>query len=154
MKETRFQEEEGKKPNCNKVEKEIQGIIFDFSKIHNKRYFAKKMYQVLSDPNRPADASSLQQRINIVRCLEKLLRTEFENTRDLKMKTQKYLINYEIRRTPVNERIKKARRKKRWTQKELAQHLGYKSHVPITYFEKGLRYPPEKVFQWLEEAKM
>lgn len=140
--------------NLNQITKKIQGVHIDAKGIHNKRYLVKKIYQTLTNPDRPTDSASFHWRVDAVRYLEKMLRTEFRNTKGFKRKIEKYLENYEIRRRPVNERIKKARKKKKWTQKELATHLSYKTHVPIVQFEKGYRYPPEKVFQWLEEERM
>ena len=79
-----------------------------------------------------------------------MLNTEFKNTRDLRQKVQKYLKGYEIRKGSTGERIQRARKKLGVTQKELAKELGYKNHTAIAQFEKGLRYPPGKVFKWLE----
>lgn len=134
--------------------KDIQGVKFDIRRIKDKRYVVKKLYQILTNPNNPTDANSFQWRVRTVSCLENLLNTQFTNTRDFKRKTKNYLKNYEVRKKPVTERIKKARKKNGWTQRELAKQLGFKSHVAIVNYEKGKRYPPRKVFQWLEEQGM
>lgn len=129
--------------------KRKQGVVNDITKIKNRRYFVKKAFQILTNPERPLDANSVQQTIVLVRHLENLLRIQFENTRGFRRKIENYLKNYEIRKGTAGDRIKKARKKSRLTQKELAKMLGYKTHVTILNYEKGKRYPDEKVFQWL-----
>lgn len=120
----------------------------------DNRYFVKKIYQILCDSNGSVDSFSTQWRVTAVISLEKLFKIEFKNTRDLRRRVEDYLKHYRIRKGSAGKRIKKARIKKKWTQKQLAGYLGYKSHVPIAYFEKGVRYPPDKVFQWLESEGM
>lgn len=134
--------------------KTVFGTQVDFRRIKEKRYLLKKTYQIISNPDRLLDSNSVHWRVNALRFLEHKLRTKFVNTRDLKRKIMDFLSDYEVRRIPVNVRIRKARKKKRWRQKDLANCLGYKCHVPISYFEKGLRYPPAKVFRWLKEVEM
>ena len=87
-------------------------------------------------------------------CLERLLKTQFTNTADFRQKVDSFLRGYEVRKADPPVRIKKARKKKKWTQQQLADHLGYKSHAAIAQLEKGLRFPPKKVFKWLEEVGM
>lgn len=132
--------------------KNIQGIKIDLRRINDKRYLVKKLYQIILDPDRPTDAASFQWRVNVIRCLENMLRTDFKNTRDFKRKIENYLNNYEIRKGSAADRIKKARKKLRLTQKQAAEHLGFKTHVTFVNYEKGKRYPPDKVFRWLEEV--
>ena len=132
--------------------KNIQGIRIDLRRINDKRYLVKKLYQIILDPDRPTDAASFQWRVNVIRCLENMLRTDFKNTRDFKRKIENYLNNYEIRKGSAADRIKKARKKLRLTQKQAAEHLGFKTHVTFVNYEKGKRYPPDKVFRWLEEV--
>lgn len=126
----------------------------DSTGVIDRRHLVKKLYQKISNLSRPLDTFSIQMRINEIRHLEKLMRTEFRNSRDMRRKIEDYQENYDARKMSVSRRIKKARKKKRLTQRELAELMGYKSHVPITYFEKGLRYPPDKVFHWLEQEGM
>ena len=132
--------------------KEIQGVEIDLRRIKDKRYFVKKLYQIISNPDRPTDADSFQWRLKAVKVLEKMLRTDFKNTRDFRRKVENYLKNYEIRKGSAAYRIKKARKKLRLTQKQAAEHLGFKTHVTFVNYEKGKRYPPDKVFRWLEEV--
>jgi DNA-binding XRE family transcriptional regulator len=133
------------------ITKEVQGIMIDLRRIDDKRYLVKKLYQILSNPNSPRDAYSVQVRTNIVQLLEKLQRTEFINTRDLRRKVDQYLGSYELRTRPVGEKIKRVRKKLKLTQAELAKHLGLSSRVQIAYLENGHRYPPSKIFKWLED---
>jgi len=132
----------------------VHGISVDYKRLIDKRYVVKKLCQILQNPDHPMDSVSTQWRISVVEFIENFFRSPFVNTRDFKSKTADYLNGYEIRRKPVSERIKKARKKKRWSQQELARQLGYKNHVSIAQFEKGLRYPPAKVFRWLDNEKM
>ena len=132
----------------------VQGISVDFKRLKDKRYLVKKLCQITQNPDHPIDSVSIQWRVSVVEFLEKFFRSPFTSTRDMKRKAEEYLNGYEIRRKPVGERIRKARKKNRWSQQELAKHLGYKNHVAIVQFERGLRYPPAKVFGWLEEEKM
>ena len=119
--------------------------------IIDKRYFARKVVQILVNPDGFNDTNSVQWRVLLVCCLENLLKTKFESTRDFKRKVGEYLKNFDGRRLPIGERIRKARKKLSWTQKQLADHLGFRRHVTISNYEKGLRYPPDKVFRWIEE---
>lgn len=130
----------------------IQGIKIDLRRINDKHYLIKKLYQIISNPERPTDPDSFQWRVNAVRFLEKALKTDFVNSRDFRRKIEDYLKNYEVRKGSAADRIKKARKKKKLTQKQLAEHLGFKTHVTIGNYEKGKRYPGEKVFEWLKEA--
>lgn len=132
----------------------VHGVAVDYKRLKDKRYEIKKLSQILHNPDHPMDPVSTQWRISAVEYLEKFFRSSFTCTRDMKRKTEDFLNGYEVRRKPVSERIKKARKKKRWSQQDLAQHLGYKNHVAIVQFEKGLRYPPAKVFRWLDNEKM
>ncbi len=132
----------------------IQGVSVDFRRMKDKRYVIKKLCQVIQNPDHPMDPISTQWRVSAIEFLEKFFKSSFSSTRDMKRKTEDYLNGFEVRKKPVAERIRKARRKKRWSQQELAKHLGYKNHVSIAQFEKGLRYPPAKVFRWLEDEKM
>ena len=131
--------------------KTVHGIKIDLRRIKDERYVVLKLCKIISNPDRPTDAYSLQWRICILRYLENYLRTIFSSSRDFKRKTESYLNGYEVRKKPIGDRIRRARKKKRWSQQELAQHLGYQSHVAVVLFERGLRYPPAKVFRWLEE---
>jgi DNA-binding transcriptional regulator YiaG len=122
--------------------------------LQDKHYVIKRAYQILFDSKRPTDPESANLVIEMLKWFEKMFHTEFKSTKELKEKLEDYLKDYDERRRPLSERIKKARKKNRWTQKELANHLSYKSHVSISQFEKGQRYPSKRVMQWLEEMGM
>lgn len=132
----------------------IHGVEFDKRRLDDKKYTIKKIYQALVKANSEAKDVPLLWRAMAVRYLEKELKTDFKNTRDMKQKVENYLVDYKLRKIPISQRIAKARKKRKLTQKELAKELGYKSHVPIAQFERGLRYPPDKVIQWIEQAGM
>ena len=132
----------------------VHGVRIDLRRIKNKKYFVSKLHQIVSNSTHPTDANSFQWRVSAVRYMEKVLKSEFSSSRDLRRKIERYLNGYDIRRGPVSQRIKRARKKKGWTQKQLAQHLGYKSHAAIAQFERGARYPTERIFKWLEEQGM
>lgn len=120
----------------------------------NTRYMVKKFYQAISNPNRPLEPLSIQWRIESIRKIEDLLKTQFVNSRDMRRKIEEHLKHFSFRRGSAGWRIKKARRKKKFTQLQLAEELGYKSRVPIAQFEADLRYPPDRVFVWLEAEGM
>lgn len=128
----------------------ISGIRVEKSRAQDKRFFLKKIYQLISDPNRATDSYSVAVRTDLVRYLEKTLRTEFKNTRDCREKMEKYLGGYDLRLRPPNERVKRARKKMGWTQKELAEYLGYSTHVAVHQFELGKRFPSARILQWVE----
>lgn len=52
----------------------------------------------------------------------------------------------------IGDRIKKAREKKGWTQKELAQQLGYESHMTIWRWENDDYPPPNRALMALERV--
>ena len=68
--------------------------------------------------------------------------------------TSMYLSGYDGRRLPVPQAIKRARKKLKLTQRQLAERLGFKDHTLISKYEKGQRVPSDKVIQWLKEGGM
>lgn len=131
-----------------------QGVEFEFSRLDDMRYFVKKSFQLINSQNTPTHSQAVQSRAYLIEWLEVCLNTRFQNTRDFRQKIGKYIQNYDARKRSPSERLKKARKKLGWTQKELAKFLGYTSHVSIAQFEMGKRYPSKKVFQWLKEVGM
>lgn len=119
-----------------------------------KRYLIKKAYQTITDRDRPIDPSSIQSRIDLIRHLGGTLRTNIINSRAFRLKIEAALENYRPSVTPVGVRLRKARKRNHLSQKQLAALLGFKSHVPITQYENGHRYPPTRVFQWLKDQGM
>lgn len=168
IKTSPFKEEQDKRLEklCDKHSLiEIAGMEVDIRKFRvHEIYFVKKAYEILNTPY----VGDLRWRINLVRCLENALKTKFASTRDLKKKVIGFLKRAKkgkvkrdvqtmrelqsIMKTP-GQRIEKARKKLRWTQEGLASYLGFKSKGTITNYEKDERYPPEKVFKWLEEIE-
>lgn len=137
--------------------KETQGVKFDIRRIKDKRYFVKKAYQIISNPDRPNDADSVQWRVLLVRCLEQMLKTEFRNTRDFKEKCKSFIkrskTEEDIRRS-VGKRIIRARKKLEWDQKKLAEFLGYRSRKTIQRYENDSVYPPIKILNWLKGVEV
>jgi len=138
----------------------IPSVEVDFSKIvalekikDNKRYFVKKVFDTLTSPDLPTDPNSVQLHIGAIRCLEKILSTQFKDTHDFKEKIARSLGGYDLRKTDPKERLKRARKKAGLTQKELATLLGYPSQVSIAHVEGGTRYPSKKMLEWLEKEE-
>lgn len=127
----------------------------DLGKIKdNRKYFVKKVFDILTSPDLPTDPNSVQFHIGAYRCLENILSTQFKNTHDFKEKIARYLGDYDLRKTEPKERLKRARKKAGLTQKDLAALLGFKSQVSIAHIEEGKRYPPKKVLEWLEKQEI
>jgi DNA-binding XRE family transcriptional regulator len=139
--------------------KEIQGVKIDLRRIKDKRYFVKKAYQIITNPNRPTDSDSFQGRTNLVRCLEYMLKTQFRNTRDFKEKCKDFLANTRTKEETENitrsagKRIMRARKKLKWTQGRLAKELGFKSRKTIQRYENESMYPSAKVSNWLNKVE-
>jgi len=53
----------------------------------------------------------------------------------------------------LGERIKKARKKLKWTQEELALFFGFQSKATIERYEKDLRCPEEKIIEWVKKVE-
>jgi DNA-binding transcriptional regulator YiaG len=132
----------------------IRGVEVDGSRLGDQKYFVKKAYQVLCSADRPSDSSSDQEHSGLVRELERRLKTEFNSTRDLNEKVEKYLAGYDLRKAEPSARLRRARKKLKLTQGELARRLGYTSHVPIANFERGKRPLTRRVSEWLESIGM
>jgi len=102
----------------------------------------KRIWLDLTNPDRPCDSASVDYRIGQIRYLEKLMRTEFASTADFRQHVDRYLSGYDGRRLPVPQAIKRARKKLKLTQRQLAELLGFKDH---TVFSQGKI--PEKIVQ-------
>ena len=130
-----------------------QGGNIDPKRSYGKKYFVKKFYQDICDPNRPMDADSVQLRIIDLCKVEKILRTKFKRSQDLRREVEAYLKKYKDRKESIGKRIRRARKKKGWTQEQLAKHLSISSRVSISHYERGIRPVPEKVMRWLEKME-
>lgn len=132
----------------------INGVSVDFRRLIDKRYLVKKLCQIIQNPDHLMNLGiSTQWRVSVIEFLEQFFRSPFSSTKDMKRKIEEYLNGFEVRKKPVGERIRIARKKNGWTQKKLARHLGYISYVSIIQFERGSRFPPKKIFHWLEEVE-
>lgn len=120
----------------------------------DKKATVKRIWQVLTDPDRPWDSASLEQRVEMIRHLENLLRTEFASTRDLKLHAERLLAGPDGRRMPISRAIRRAREKRKLTQRQLAGLLDLKNHTLISKYENGERVPSAKVIKWLKEGGM
>ncbi|MGA2363414.1 MAG: helix-turn-helix domain-containing protein [Candidatus Aminicenantales bacterium] len=120
----------------------------------DKRSTVKWIWQVLNDLDRPCDSGLVNCRVELIRYLEKLMRTEFASTADLRQHVERYLSGHDGRRLPVPQAIKRARKKLKLTQSQLAELLGFKDHTLISKYEKGQRVPSDKVIKWLKEGGM
>jgi hypothetical protein len=114
----------------------------------------KRFWLDLTDPDRPCDSASVDYRVGLIRFLEKLMRTEFASTADLRQHVERFLDGYDGRRLPVPQAIKRARKKLKLTQRQLAEQLGFKDHTLISKYEKGQRVPSAKVIEWLKGGGM
>ena len=113
-----------------------------------------RIWRVLTDPDRPGDSISVDYRVGLIRYLEKLMRTEFASTADLRQHVERYLSGFDGRRLPVSQAIRRARKKLKLTQRQLAEQLGFKDHTLISKYEKGQRVPSDKVIAWLKGGGM
>jgi hypothetical protein len=120
----------------------------------DKKATVKWIWKVLTDPDRPCDSASVDYRVELIRCLEKLIRTEFASTRDLKQHVERFLAGPDGRRMPISQAIRRARKKLKLTQRQLAELLGLRDHTLISKYETGERVPSGKVIEWLKEGGM
>jgi DNA-binding XRE family transcriptional regulator len=131
-----------------------QDVEIDLSRFVDRVYLVKKIHQVIASPNRSYDYHSCHGRVDLIAVLERILRTDFRSTRDMKQKVAEFLNGYDLRRIDTKIRIRKMRKKRRLTQQQLAEKLGYSSHVPIAQMETGKRPASKRVLAWLEEEKV
>ena len=117
----------------------------------DKKAVVKWAWRVLNDPNRSCDSASVDYRVGLIRYLEKLMRTEFVSTKDLRQHVERYFDGHDGRRLPISEAIKRTRKKLKLTQKQMAAQLGLKDHTLISKYEKGERVPSDNVLNWLKE---
>lgn len=126
----------------------------DAGQAKDRRPTVKRLWLVLTDPDRPCDSVSVEYRLGLIRFLEKLMRAEFASTADLRQHVERYLSGHDGRRLPVPQAIKRARKKFKLTQRQLAETLGLKDHTLISKYESGKRVPTGKLLDWLKEGGM
>lgn len=129
-------------------------VLPDTTGAKDRRPMVKRLWLALTDPDRPGDSVSMVYRIGLIRLLEKLMRTEFASTADLRQSVERFLDGYDGRRLPLPAAIRRARKKIKLTQRQLAEQLGFKDHTLISKYEKGQRVPSEKVIEWLKGGGM
>jgi transcriptional regulator with XRE-family HTH domain len=129
------------------------GTLIPPESARDKRSTVKRIWQVLNASDKPCDSASVDYRVELIRYLEKLMHTEFASTKDLRQHVDRYLGSHDGRRLPIPEAIKRARKKLKLSQKQLAEELGFKDHTLISKYENGERVPPGKVLAWLERAE-
>ena len=109
----------------------------------------KELYGVICNHELGDDFSGVQRRVDIIRELESITRKEFRNTSEFHEIVQAYINKKGERIKSLGKRIKRARKKNKMTLKQLAFHLGFKSHSAFIMYEKDKRLPPNEVIQWL-----
>jgi DNA-binding transcriptional regulator YiaG len=120
----------------------------------DKKATVKWIWKVLTDPDRPCDSTSVDYRVELIRYLENLMRTEFASTKDLRQHVERYLDGHDGRRMPISQAIRRARKKLKLTQRQLAELLGFRDHTLLSQYENGERVPSGKVIKWLKEGGM
>jgi DNA-binding transcriptional regulator YiaG len=120
----------------------------------DKRSAVKRISRALNDPDRPFDPESLDHRLRQIQYLEKLFKAEFSCTGDMRQLIERYLEGFDGRRLPIPQAIKRARKKLKLTQQQLAETLGLRDHTLISKYETGRRVPSNKVIEWLKGGGM
>ena len=118
-----------------------------------KKATVRRIWEILNDPDRPCDHISVNNRIEMIPYLERLFRTEIRNKAQLGELVTRFLGNQDGRCLPAPQAIKRARKKLKLSQRQLALHLGLKDHTLISKIESGKREPSAKVLKWLKEAE-
>jgi ribosome-binding protein aMBF1 (putative translation factor) len=110
---------------------------------------AKEPYKIICNHELGDDSSGVQQRVAIIRELESITGKDFRNTAEFHREVQAFIEKKGERVLSLGVRLKKARKKKGWTQKQLADHLGFKAHSTFIMYEQNKRIPPKEVLEWL-----
>jgi transcriptional regulator with XRE-family HTH domain len=138
---------EGRPHDCRLVPTSPTEIAKDI------RPTVKRLWLELTDPDRPCDSVFVDYRVGRIRYLEKLMRTEFASTADLRHHIERCLNGHDGRRLPVPQAIRRARRKLKLSQNQLAELLGLKDHTLISKYESAKRVPSDRVLEWLRQAE-
>ena len=110
---------------------------------------AKQLYEIICNHELGDDSSSVQQRVDIIRELESITGKEFRNTSEFHREVQAYIKNKGERIVSLGARIRKARKRKGWSLKQLARNLGFRSHSTFIMYEQNKRLPPKEVMEWI-----
>lgn len=100
----------------------------------------KKYYEIIENELLPD--SYLSERVGIVRWLEKATHQEFKNTEDFRNKMQRFLTS--------GDKLKKARKKKGWSQEVTSYYLGVSKQF-ISKMEKGTKPLNQKALQFIDK---
>lgn len=109
----------------------------------------KELYEIICNRVLGDDSSGVQQKVEIIRELESITGKEFRNTAEFHQEVQAYIKNKGERIASLGARIKRARKRKKWSLKELAKNLGFRSHATFIMYEQNKRLPPKEVMEWL-----
>lgn len=126
------------------------GSLVDFD---DKRAIVKRIWEILNNPGRPCDHISVNDRVRMIGYLERLFRTQIRNTAQLKELVSRFLGGLDGRRLAIPQALKRARKKFRLSQRQLAELLGLKDHTLISKYESGKRAPTGGILAWLKEAE-
>lgn len=111
-------------------------------------YLAQVTLAIFKDANRPMDEHSIQERVVLIGAWEHKLGKGFVNTADFLNKLGKTARG--VSKIPDDARkLKRERRKMKWTQEQLARHLET-SRSSITAMETGERELSKKAQKWIE----
>jgi len=110
----------------------------------------KRLYNVICRKELGDDPGSLQKRVDIIRYLERELRTEFKSTADFHQKVQAYLAGH-VSSPAV--RLKRARKKFRLLQAELGALLNC-SREFVVQMENSERPLTKKTLEFVKMAEL
>jgi len=110
----------------------------------------RRHYRDILEHKYPDNADGVFMRLNIIRALEGELKTEFINTEDFKRKMDAFCISGKRQYLTDGARLRQVRKRKKWTQEELATHLGCTRQTVIRW-EKNFDPISKKARKWLEE---
>ena len=110
---------------------------------------AKELYEIICNHELGDDSSGVQQQVEIIRELESITGKDFRNTAEFHLEVQAYINKKGERIASLGTRIRKARKRKKWSLKQLSQNLGFRAHSTFSMYEQNRRVPPKEVMEWL-----
>ena len=127
-----------------------RGSFVDFN---DRRAAVRRIWEILNDLDRPCDHISVNDRARMIGYLERLFRTQISSKDQLKELAERFLGGLDGRRLPIPQALKRARKKSKLSQRQLAERLGLKDHSLISKCEAGKKDPTKKILDWLKEAE-
>jgi len=127
-----------------------RGTYLDYG---DKRLVVRWIWEALNNPDRPCDPASVHERVRMIVYFERLFRTQIQNKGQLGGLVERFLGGRDGRKLSISQAIRRARRKLKQSQWQLAEHLGLKDHTLISKYESGRREPSKKVLEWLKETE-